>query len=271
MFWTVPGVALAQQVRARVVDEPSRSALPGVSVALLSADSREVARGVTGPNGFFTLSAPTPGTYLVQVRSLGYVAETRSVELVGGESVIPAFVLRASVIPMDTLAVEVDPSEVTSQGVVGFSRPSHLLAGERMATLERAGVSIASAVRGIGGVRVRDVKRGDRHFTCFESSRALYRGSRCQMVVIVVDGISIGRDDDAALLFVHSLHLYDFESIEYVSPVDAGTRYGLRASDRGALVLWHRGMGPHKTAARGPGISPAVVEKRIRILEGRDG
>jgi hypothetical protein len=58
------------------------------------------------------------------------------------------------------------------------------------------------------------------------------------MVAIIVDGVDTGLSGAEAMEFVHDLHLQGWESVKYLSPVDAGFRYGLRASARGALVPW---------------------------------
>jgi hypothetical protein len=240
---------VAQEVRARVVDEQSRSSVVGAAVMLLTTDSTEITMATTGPDGFFQLSAPAPGSYLVQIQYPGYATLTRSVAMDEGQALIPAFVLRVTAIRLDTLEVEAPRGALTPHGVVGFSRPSHLLAGERIAGLERAGVSFLGAVLQLGGsVRVKSVGR----FTCIESTRQTSR-SGCNMVAIILDGVNTGLSGPAAMQFVHYLHLYDFESVEYLSPMDAGFRYGFGASDRGALVLWTRGSGPYKSKARGGG------------------
>lgn len=254
----------AQEVRARVVDEQTRNAVVGAEAILLGPDSTELARATTGPDGFFQLAAPAPGTYTLRVESMSYSAQTRSVMLEEGQSVIPAFVLQVTAITLDTLQVDAERSVIAPQGVVGFSRPSHLVAGERMAMLERTGISFSSAVRELGGsVRVRDVMVGERHLPCIESRARVPsfnerrygagRGADCLMVAIIIDGSDTGLDGEPALRFVQGLRISDYESMEYLSTVDAGTRYGLHAADRGALVLWTRGRGPHASEARGGG------------------
>jgi hypothetical protein len=250
-----------QEVRARVVAERSRSGMEGARVLLISADSIEIARTTTGPDGFFDLAGPGPGTFLIRIEHLGYGTVTRSVALEEGVRLIPAFVLSMTAIPLDTLEVEASRGAVAPPGVVGFSHPSYLLAGERMAELEKTGISFTSVVRELGGgFRLRGVMVGERNYTCIESSRRLpsFRGGGgssdgCNMVVIIVDGVDTGLDGVAALQFVSYLRLYDYESVEYQTSVEAGSRYGLRASDRGALVLWSRGRGPHRSKARGGG------------------
>ncbi len=253
----------AQEVRARVVDEQTRKEVVGAEAILLGPDSAEITRATTGPNGFFELAAPSPGTYFILIESMSYAAQTRQVTLGQGQTVIPAFVLQVDVITLDTLQVDAERGVVVPQGVVGFSRATHLVAGERMATLERIGISFTGAVRELGGsVRVKDVMVGERHLPCIESrnrvpsfrdSDTRGRSGNCLMVAIVIDGTDTGLDGVDALRFVQGLQVSDWESIEYLSPVDAGFRYGLRASDRGALVLWTRGRGPHRSEARGGG------------------
>jgi hypothetical protein len=44
--------------------------------------------------------------------------------------------------------------------------------------------------------------------------------------------------------------MQNIESFEYLSPVEAGQQYGLDASANGALVIWTRGRGPHKSPDR---------------------
>lgn len=245
--------AAAQGITARVVDEQSRAAVVGATATLLTADSTAITQGTTGPDGFFQVSAPELGTYLLRVEMLGYSSQTRSVVVRETQTSIPAFVLEVSAIAMDTLEVEASRGGIRPPGVVGFARPSHLISGERMATLEKSGASFLSATRTLGaGLRFKSVKVGERSYTCIESTRSL-GGRGCNMVAIILDGVDTGLTGDAALRYVHYLHVYDLESMEYYSPVEAGFRFGMRASARGALVLWTRGRGPHQSKARGGG------------------
>jgi hypothetical protein len=69
------------------------------------------------------------------------------------------------------------------------------------------------------------------------------------MVVVVLDGIVVGNGSE----LVSEMQLGHYESIEYLPPVEAGQRYGMEASAKGAIVLWTRGFGPHRSEARDPG------------------
>lgn len=252
LAWALgPSRAAAQSVWARVVDDEQRAALAGAEALLLAVDSSVVARTTTDANGFFTLSAPGPGEYLVRVVSPGFQIVTRPVSLGDGLKTLPAFVLRVTAIPLDTLEAEVDRAEETPRSVdARRGRAAHLLTGERLAVMERNGVSFGSAVRDLGGVRVRPVGGS----WCIESSRGGAGGPACgRMVAIVINGIDTGMTPRDALRFVRGLRVADWESMEYLPPAEAGIRYGLNASARGALVLWGRGTGPHRSGRRGGG------------------
>jgi hypothetical protein len=152
------------------------------------------------------------------------------------------------VIVLDTMQATAESERVMP--LVGFSRASFVLSGERMAVLERHGVAVSNAVRELGAsLRVRVTRRSGRDLHCIESARRMTNFSStiaCEMVAVVVDGVVIG--DPAE--FVRDSRLYEFESMEYVSPVEAGFLYGLAASANGALVFWTRGRGPHVSADR---------------------
>jgi hypothetical protein len=199
------------------------------------------------------------------VERIGYGPAERQVSLdTRRELVVPAFVLRSEAVPLDPVDVVAEgraPPDSASYAV-GFRRPSHLVAGERLAELEQMGVSIDAAVRQLGAglrvrhVAVRDMVRGN---TCVETTRCLpsfrlgARGGgadKCDnMVAIVLDGVTI---PDPLAFFQHQ-SLRDYESIEYVPAPEAGVLFGMEASTSGALVLWTRGRGPHRSSQRGGG------------------
>ena len=95
----VPRRLVGQALSGRVVDRATRRPLAGLPVRLLSAtpnatapgnaaagtaghDTTALARGVTGPDGVFVLTAPTPGTYRVRIGD-GFVTPPVSLAGVG--------------------------------------------------------------------------------------------------------------------------------------------------------------------------------------------
>jgi hypothetical protein len=240
----------AQWLRGRVVSEESRSALENAVVSLLSSDSTALARASSGADGFFTLSIPGPGSYQLLVELMGYAPQTRSITIQATDTVtLPAIVLEPGPIPLDPIEARAarDPAELA----VGFARASHLVSGSRMALLERQGARIAAVLREVSAVRVRELIRPRRQI-CVTTRRAISSmttgASGC--AVVVIDGIPLGRDGPE---FLYTLHVSDVESIQFLPPVEAGFRYGMEASANGALEIWTRGRGPHKSDKRNGG------------------
>jgi hypothetical protein len=142
---SLPGSA--QQLRGRVVAEATRAPLEDATVSLLlDGDSSVVARVASGSDGFFTLMMPGPGSYLIDVELLGYASTTRPITIVGADSMtVPAFVVTESAIRLDSIVANVRPDSVGLE--VGFSHAAHLVAGARLALLERQGMRMAAVLR----------------------------------------------------------------------------------------------------------------------------
>jgi hypothetical protein len=249
--------AHAQQIRGRVVDEQSRSALVESTVTLYAgADSTRIDRAGTAADGFFILTAPGPGQYRIIVERIGYSPAERDITLVDQrELLVPAFVLRSEAIALDTITARGEATRQSATIDVGFTRASHLIAGSRLAMLERTGTTVDAAVRQLGaGLRVRDyhIPGMIRVLTCVELTRRLpsFRPSgdsnKCDMVALVLDGMTI----PDPFHFYQDLRLRDIESIEYVPAAEAGLLYGMEASARGALVVWTLRRGPHRSEDR---------------------
>jgi hypothetical protein len=246
----VIGSPVAAQLKVRVVDEPTRLGIGSATLTVLS-DERTVTSVVSDTLGFFFVSLAATGKYVFRVEALGYVMDTREVEVdLQAPPTIAAFVLRPEALKMNTLVVTGPGS--TRDPNVGFARRSQMLTGARIAELRARAFSLESAIRQLSGLRVRSLGRG---MLCVESTRALMSFGNlsqpggptrpavnsCKMVVVVVNDIPETDSD-----WLTSATLDVFESVEYYSPAEAGFRYGLEASARGALVLWTRGRGPHK-------------------------
>lgn len=255
-FLLVAGVktAVAQEIRGRVVDERTRRPLISAVVTLLDSDSSVIRRVETDNDGFFRVRPGRPGDFTIEIELLGYSPGRRVIRVGAEDLTVPAFVLRIQVIAVDSIDVEAARSRRTDPAVVGFARASHVIAGARLARLEVQGLTFLSAVRELAtGLRVRQYRTpGGETRTCIESVRQIIPmpgrggGPGCQWVAVIVDGIQIGDPERE----VRAMHLDQFESVEYFTPVEAGYRFGMDASSAGALVLWSRGRGPHVDPAR---------------------
>jgi hypothetical protein len=232
----------AQEIRGRVVDEAARQPLVGASITL-SASGVVLLRTSSNAQGFFTLASGRPGELEIVVEMIGYASARRSVRVESQPITLPAFVLRVE-------AVRLDPVEAQARrdvAPVGMARPSHLIAGSRLARLEQHGARMTTALREIPGLRVRETSRGGRPQLCVETPRRVMsmRATGCDWVAVIIDDVPLGNPAEVA-----NLQLSDIESLQYLTPVEAGHRYGLDAGASGAIVVWTRGRGPFRDPAR---------------------
>lgn len=72
LLLALPGLAHAQTVVGRVVEEGSGTAISGAFVTLVGEGGARVARGLADDAGAFRLTAPEPGTYRVLAERIGY-------------------------------------------------------------------------------------------------------------------------------------------------------------------------------------------------------
>jgi hypothetical protein len=204
-------------------------------------------------DGFVTIDRIEPGSYTLVIEHPGF-APVRQRLLIEPEAIVavPAIVLKATAVPLDTLQVE---TRKRDREDLRGAHATYLLSGSRMAQLERASVSGPAAVRQLSaGLRVRETSSRS---VCVESTRRYMsmrdmmtggRSGGCVMVVVVLDGVVVGNGSQ----ILSGMSIGHYESIEYLPPVQAGQLYGMEASARGAIVLWTRGFGPHRSEARNP-------------------
>jgi hypothetical protein len=246
-----PPTLQAQQVRGRVVDLASRQAIPGAFITLLGADSAIVTRAETGDDGFFTLEA-SPGTYTITVESVGHASGSRPIEIRNEDQVVPAFTLPAQAVQLEAVDVEAVARDSIDGRSVASSR--YVLAGERLANLERHGIPFPSALRQLdAGLRVIEwVGPSGQPYLCVRATRDLpsFSGRRdpgdCDWPALIIDGVVVGINQTV----VRSLDVRLFESIEFLTGTEAHQRYGLMGGAAGALVLWTRGRGPYISVNR---------------------
>jgi hypothetical protein len=275
-----PAVADAQAIRGRVVNDSERAPIANAAVVVLNATGDVIARANTDASGFYRIALEAGGAYRISVAADGFQDMTQNVRIgAAGETLVPALVLKSGALALDTLEVTTarNPEALAGDWVEGFpvARAESRLAGARLADLERSGVTQYAAVRQLNGLRVRTVTRQGRRVECVESTRPLMGGDNrqgaqrgaavarggagaaggaaaqtpaeeaCSPVVLIVDGAVAG---DAFLLA--DLRLNNVESMEYLRPTEAGPRFGPDAAAFGAIVVWTRGRGPHRSAER---------------------
>lgn len=257
LLLAAPAPADAQRIVARVVDSESRSPLTGVTVTLLRADSTAAATTATRDDGFFLMVAPAEGEYRLLLERIGYASRMQSVTVGAADVSLPAISMTLRAVPLEEVEASARRARPDTATGVG-QRSSHLIAGERLARLALLGVSGQGLVRELGGgLRARNMGQG----YCVESTRRTMSLSpnrpRCEWVSVIIDGVLVGDPAECTRVpqcflvhFFRNFRAHEWESIEYLPPLQAGQRYGMISSGAGAIAVWTRGLGPYRSAAR---------------------
>ena len=247
----LPGALEAQQVRARVIDAHRRSALTAVQVVVTDSAGATQATATTDGNGFFTIEQLPVVSYTLALSRDGYRAVTQPLVIRNASPMtLPAILLQSDAVVLDPVraegrregSVQVNEEEV---------RGEFVLAGAKLAQLEQVNASPQAVYRELG-LRVREVLTPGGTFFCVGSSRgpASMRGGGgdgCDPVAVIVDGVIVTNPTE----ILRRLKVSEWESVEYLNASEASLRHGLQASGTGgAIVLWSRGLGPHRTPAR---------------------
>lgn len=203
--------------------------------------------------GDFRLDEISAGSQAITVEHVAYGKWSGVLALEAGTETV----IRVALTPR---AIELDGIDVESQrdgralSPRASSSSRRVIAGEDLAKAQRRGSRIADIIRSRFPVQVREAttNAGISTGICVESNRRIARltpGPDCEMLPIILDGISIGKSPQ----FLRNIQVSDLESIEFVSSLDAAILYGMEAGAAGgALVLWTRGRGPYASERRNP-------------------
>lgn len=226
-----------------VVDGVTGDPLP-FAVIRIQGTGFQTESDAQGRFGFLDLS---PGSYVLEIRSLGYEVDSEPVHLREGQNVF----LRMNVAPQ---AVEIEGLEVTARSaaeevtrVTPFRRA--IVYGEIMAQEERRGAMAFETLRRSGpGISVRERYTEYGRVLCIETNRRVQSiGGGCANAQVVVDGIRIP-DGAQFLLYTPASQI---ESIEFVTPVQAQILYGIGGDTaNGVVVVYTRGRGPYASPLR---------------------
>ncbi len=167
MGWAAASPAAAQILQGRVLDGETGQAVPQTVIRLLDASGEAVDLSISSLDGGYSLSAPSPGTYVVEGERIGY-APYRSGEVVLG---------RAGATYEVDLLVRAQPIKL----------PGLEVTTERMEQIERGlqlelGVAVAS-------IRYRPILRPtiDEHLIKGHDITALLRWSNLPSIVVIDD------------------------------------------------------------------------------------
>lgn len=271
-------IALEMDALTFSYDIPARRQLPAGSPSSLVFHVRDAADGHplggaaielqpdprrlgTGRDGVLRFDRLAAGRYELIVEHIGYGRRTIPVDVRADEEARIDLAVPPLPVRLDPIAVKSSAlgSEVRDRA---SSTRVEYVAGADMAFAQARAARVADVLRAyFPGIHVNEGQYSTMEnpdlelIVCLESSRRLERLRTppgietpfCDMMVVVVDGVRIFQPGH----YLRGLSVEMFESVEVLNPLDAGVRYGVDASNAGALLLWTRGRGPHMTGARG--------------------
>ncbi|HEX7051315.1 MAG TPA: carboxypeptidase regulatory-like domain-containing protein [Longimicrobiales bacterium] len=238
----------------RVVDAASGAPVAGVVVRV--GERTEL----SDTAGAFRLAGLGAGAAVLELEHVSYGVQREAVRLEAGREVVVRIELAPRPIALEGIEVE------SRRGRGLFSPASavsstYVVAGEALREAQRRGTPVANLLRSrFPGLTITrgtfSTRFGDQRGSCAESNHRVERLRTpegkfpfCDAVPVIVDGVAVARP----LELLSNLRVDTFESIEFVSSIDAAALYGMDAGAAGgALVLWTRGRGPHVSEARNP-------------------
>jgi hypothetical protein len=221
---------VVESLTGRVVDATSGEPIPGAVVALELANGMPVTDGsvrtVSDPAGAFELSPVPEGAVRLRVEHARYGVHSRDLRVEG-------FGTGAVEIRISSLAIELAPVVVEiSAGSNERPRSPDVIGREAIERAVAVGADLSDLLRrSIPGIVVRR-SAGTGGLTCIEFRGARREADQCNPPVLLLDGVSMS---DPSSLFA-SYNIDDLAEIRFLSPAQAGARYGL-LSGWGAILL----------------------------------
>jgi len=240
----LPATAAAQQLAGVVRDAGSREPVPSATVSLLSPEGAALARVLSDSAGRFTLTAPRPGAYRLEVRRIGYAARApETLRLEPGE--VTEVEVLLSTEPVALEAVVVETRSRRAREAVARGTPLRLLTRQDIEEIERRSnpqhvgdLARAFSPDVVVKYTTRTMPFDQNKSICIESVQRVRRTVNCDMVLVVLDGMII---DDPSLV-LHGMVPDHVESMEFLKPTEGGVRYGTLGG-QGVLLINTRGSG----------------------------
>jgi len=240
----------ASDLRGTLVDGASGAPLPHAVVRLRSTPHQTIADDA----GAFAFVGLAPGSYTLEIRSVGYAVTSQAIEVPAGKNVFAELRVAPRAVEIEGLVVTARPVAERVVRVTPFRR--NVVSGAAMAVEENRGALAFEALRrSAPGIRVTETYRdGGPPLLCVESTRGMQTfqrrpgvASACNSVQVVVDGVRIPDGAD----FLHHTPASELESIEYVGPMQAQILYGIGGDTaNGVVVVYTRGKGPYASTKR---------------------
>lgn len=233
-----------------VVEHETGEPVEGARLALLG--SAELLEAVSDPEGAFRFPAVPVGSYAFRVEHLAFGTVTSAVDVASGEETVIRAVISPSAILLE--AVEVTVLSQREEEIRARGTRRNEITRDLIMSPGNTQLNLAEIVRKyVPGIQVRNRGAGT---TCleFRGPSSLQRDREgCRSPAVYMDGMPIM----APATLYAQLPPETIERMEFLSPAEAGARYGT-GSMFGVLLI----------ESRRPGIAPdRAAEERIRRLE----
>lgn len=232
--------AHAQVLHGRLLENGTEVPVPGGIVLLMSADSSEVARGVTAEDGSFELRAPAPGAYFVFATAPGFErAFTDDIDLQPPGRRI-RLLITPTPIPLEPVVGEAAAHRPYSRNQQFYDRMERRTAGRFITReqIERRNPAIAAdMLRNVPGLRVAMVNGQAvieaAHPITYQDMLA---GRRC-LANLYIDGMSVS---NAAINSISPGDIEGFEIYTNTAAIPSEFNSSMGAAC-GVVVIWTRG------------------------------
>lgn len=230
-------ISTVGQLQGRVVQYATEEPVAGASVHLVGTELQQI----TDNAGRFLLDSIPPGQHEIRTEHLGFATRTDSVTVFSNEAVLVEVGLTTEPIPLEGMIVTARGRLGEPLGELG-RRQDYLHRGQIEPLLARVRDMQDLLEQGhFPALSVRETQMVDPETgamfrgLCIESVRMQRSQETCRMIHVIVDGVPFPNPGE----FLSLLPPENVESIEYLSPMDATTRFGTRAGN-GALVITTR-------------------------------
>ena len=223
-------------VSGRVVAATTGAAVEGAGIALARLRDGVVdslrAETVTDRAGMFQFGGVGAGEYELTVDHIAYGAFRERVTLAPGYRMALRVTLSTAAIVLEPLEIEVMSDETRDARGLGWAR--RRLTSAELAPVERSGEHLANALaRLMPGIRVRSGRSQPGQILCIEfRDPATLMGGGCRAPIVIVDNVRQGD----GLVTLNTLPIANIQSIEALSPGEAGVRYGAD-SGNGVILI----------------------------------
>jgi hypothetical protein len=228
----------AQYVRGQVLELPSNRPVPDAQVVLWSDSITTTATTRTDSSGHFLVKAPSPGTYVINVRKVGYTGgQTGRLALMLPEE-YEITIKTPRIAPVLKEVRVTTTSERGREWLQGFDQRRKAGFGTFLDAPQidaRGAVETWDIFRGLPGVDVTPGAYGRYLLTSLRGGRSL-QNSACQMDVLIDGSVT-----DQEVMF-NMLRPRDIQAIEvYNGPAEVPTQFKRTYSGScGMVLIWTR-------------------------------